>query len=90
MNGWPDCEACRERQQRLIHEMERLDILLSVVTRSDHVEWLNGPFFSPLYQSSAALSFDGRLTMVVTDTLVPRESAAYRMIPDKTTLQASL
>ena len=77
----PDIEACRGRQQRLIHEMQRLDVSLAVVTQRAHVLWLTGLYFGPFYQPAAALSIDGQLTLVVPDGNVPEQAAADEVLP---------
>ncbi|HND50747.1 MAG TPA: Xaa-Pro peptidase family protein [Pirellulaceae bacterium] len=65
MDPWGvDLGACRERQRRLLEAVasERLDLL--IVTQGEHVQWLAGPRWGPLFQPSAALDADGRLTLV--------------------------
>lgn len=59
-----DIAACRQRQQRLIAEMRRLDVELAIVTQTEHVQWLAGPRFAWLFQPVAALTSDGHLTLV--------------------------
>lgn len=65
MDPWGvDLGACRGRQRRLLETVasERLDLL--IVTQGEHVQWLAGPRWGPLFQPSAALDADGRLTLV--------------------------
>jgi Xaa-Pro aminopeptidase len=57
-------DACRGRQQRLIEVMQRLDVELAIVTQTEHVQYLAGPRFGPVFQPAAALSVDGKLTLV--------------------------
>jgi Xaa-Pro dipeptidase len=59
-----DVEACRARQQRLLTEMRRLSLDLVVVTRTEHVQWLVGPRFGWVFEPAAALTADGRCTLV--------------------------
>ncbi len=59
-----DIAACRSRQQRLLAEMRRLDVELVIVTPIDHIQWLAGPRFDWKHAPAAALSIDGRLTLV--------------------------
>ena len=59
-----DLAACRARQRRLIEVMERLDVDLAIVTQTEHVQYLAGPRFRPSFSPAAALSRDGRLTLV--------------------------
>ena len=57
-------EACRGRQQRLLAEMRRLSIDLAIITRTEHVQWLAGPRFGWVFEPAAALTIDGKLTLV--------------------------
>lgn len=56
--------ACRARQQRLLAEMERQKLDLVVVTQTEHVQYLAGPRFGPVFSPAAALTSDGKLTLV--------------------------
>ena len=44
--------------------MQRLDVELAIVTQTEHVQWLAGPRFTWFFSPCAALSADGRLTLV--------------------------
>ena len=59
-----DVEACRGRQKRLIAEMQQRNLDLVIVTQNANVQWLTGVYYKPLFQPAAALSADGRLTLV--------------------------
>jgi Xaa-Pro aminopeptidase len=59
-----DLEACRARQRRLLDVMQRLNVDMAVVTQIEHVQYLAGPRFHWTFQPVAALSADGRLTLV--------------------------
>jgi len=59
-----DVTACRGRQQRVVEQMQALDLDLVIVTQAEHVQYLAGPKFRWFFQPSAALSQDGRLTLV--------------------------
>jgi Xaa-Pro dipeptidase len=63
-NSGIDVDACRGRQQRLLAEMRRLGVELAIVTQTEHVQWLVGPRFGWVFQPAAALTIDGRLTLV--------------------------
>ncbi len=67
--------ACRERQRRLMDEMRRHQIDLVIVTQVEHVQWLAGPRFAWLFQPAAALTMDGKLTLVAPNK-APEISAA--------------
>lgn len=58
-----DVERSRGRQQRLIDVMRQHDLPLAIVTQPEHVQWLAGLRFGPLFQTAAALTADGRLTV---------------------------
>jgi Xaa-Pro aminopeptidase len=60
-----DVAAARGRQQRLLAEMQRLELDLAIVTQIEHVQWLIGPRTAWLFSPCAALAADGRATLVV-------------------------
>ena len=57
-----DMAACRGRQKRVLAEMQRLKLDLVIVQKIEHVQWLAGPRFGPMFEPAAALderrSFD--------------------------------
>lgn len=59
----PDLAACRQRQQRLLHEMHRQGWRRVLATRGETVQWLTGVRLGPLWSPCAALDGDGRLTL---------------------------
>lgn len=69
-----DISACRGRQQRLLAEMRRLNLDLAIVATTEHVQWLAGPKFAWTFQPAAALTSDGKLTLVAPNK--PPETAA--------------
>jgi len=73
-----DVAACRGRQQRLLHEMQRLDVDLVVVTQVEHVQYLAGPRFGWVHQPAAALNRDGQLTLAAPNK--PPETAAADLV----------
>jgi len=56
--------ASRGRQQRLLAEMQALGLDLVVVQTIEHVQWLTGARYPWTMSPAAALSADGRLTLV--------------------------
>jgi len=74
-----DVAACRRRQQRVVEQMERLDVDLVIVTQIEHVQYLAGPRFRWIFQPVAALSRDGRLTLVAPQR-PPEISAADEIV----------
>jgi Xaa-Pro dipeptidase len=54
----------RGRQQRLVAEMQRLQLDLVIVQTIEHVQWLTGARYPWTMSPAAALSADGRLTLV--------------------------
>ena len=74
-----DVAACRGRQQRLVEQMVQLDLDLVVVTQAEHVQYLAGPRFPWVFQPLAALSCDGRLTLVAPQRL-PEVAAADEVL----------
>lgn len=72
--SWIDLAACRGRQARLIKQMQESDIDVVIVRRPEHVQWLSGARFAWVFQSAAALTADGQLTLVA--PVVPGEEVA--------------
>src|SRR5690242_11600852 len=78
-------DCCRARQQRLLAEMRQQNLDLVVVQKTEHVQWLTGPRFPWLLEAAAALTNDGRSTLVAprqpplaaADALVTYEAAWY-------------
>ncbi len=71
-----DVDACRGRQARLLDEMARQGLELTIVAQAEHVQWLTGPRFAWVFQPFAALDASGRLTLVAPERQVPDEVAA--------------
>ena len=57
-------ECCRRRQERLLAEMQRKNIELVIVQKTEHVQWLTGPRFAWLVEAAAVLTADGRCTLI--------------------------
>lgn len=73
-----DLAACRARQSRLLEVMHRLRLDLAIVTQIEHVQYLAGPRFAWTFQPAAALSADGKLTLVAPNK--PPETAAAAQV----------
>jgi Xaa-Pro dipeptidase len=56
--------ASRGRQQRLLKEMQSLRLDLVIVQQIEHVQWLTGARYPWTMSPAAALTADGRLTLV--------------------------
>ncbi len=76
-----DVSACRQRQQRLIEYMHRHDIGCVIVTQIEHVQYLAGPRFGWTFQPAAAMTVDGRLTLVAPERRMPEVHAADELVP---------
>lgn len=59
-----EAPLCRKRQQRLIAQLQKLDVELAIVTQAEHVQWLTGARFGPMFASAAALGADGHAIVV--------------------------
>jgi len=59
-----DVAACRRRQQRLVQWMAENSVEQTLVTQREHVQWLTGVYYSPLFAPVAALQADGRCLLV--------------------------
>lgn len=60
-----DVEACRGRQRRLLEAVEPLGMDLTVLSRRESVQWLTGAHVRGPFESLAAVTGDGRVTLVV-------------------------
>ena len=70
-----DVAACRGRQKRVLAEMQRLRLDLVIVQKIEHVQWLAGPRFGPMFEPAAALTSEGHLTLV-SPSARPEKAAA--------------
>ena len=66
-----NANAARGRQQRLLAEMQKLQLDLVIVQTIEHVQWLTGARYGWVFSPAAALRSDGHLTLVA-----PRKSSA--------------
>ena len=60
-----DTSECRQRQARLMAEMESCGLDLVLLTRGESVQWLTGAHVGPLFAPAAALNSDGHVTLVL-------------------------
>ena len=75
-----DQSACRQRQQRLLGEMERTGLELVLLTRSESVQWLTGAYVGPLLAPAAAMDAAGKVTLVLPSRKLPPEVAADEVV----------
>lgn len=75
-----DIEACRGRQRRLLAEMHSQSLDLVLLTRRDSVQWLTGAYVGPLFAPAAALTADGRVTLVLPSKRLSADVAADEVI----------
>lgn len=68
-------ENCRARQQRLLAEMQRLQLDAVVVMLPEHVQWLCGTRFTWHHAPLAALLADGRAILIAPNKLPPVAAA---------------
>lgn len=59
-----DPQFPRSRQQRMLAEMQQLQLDMVIVTQIEHVQWLVGPRFGPVFSPAAALRSDGHVTLI--------------------------
>lgn len=76
-----DLEACRRRQQRLVKELQGLDVELAIVTRMESIQWLTGARVGPLFTPAVALAASGELTLVLPGRKASTPAAADRVLP---------
>jgi Xaa-Pro aminopeptidase len=72
-------DYCRARQKRVLEVMHRLSLDLVIVNRTEHVQWLVGPRFGWVFEPAAALTADGRCTLVAPNR-VPETAAADEIV----------
>ena len=75
-----DVNACRGRQQRLIASMQRHDVELTILTQRENILWLTGFLAGPMFQPAAALTADGRMTLVAPGRKLPQGIAADEVV----------
>jgi Xaa-Pro aminopeptidase len=75
-----DIAACRGRQQRLLEAVEPLGVDLTVVSRRESVQWLTGARVAPPFEPIAAMTTDGKVTLVVPDRQLSEPAAADELI----------
>ena len=79
-----DLSLCRQRQQRLLERMKRLEIESAILTTPTTIHWLTGGYFGPVATPSAKLDADGKLTLVVPareGKPLPDDLAADELVP---------
>lgn len=59
-----DLDACRGRQHRLRHVMQREQLDWAILTQRENIQWLTGARFPWYFQPTAALRADGHVTLV--------------------------
>ncbi len=72
----PDPAGCRTRQRRLISELESLGIELAVLTQRESVQWLTGLYVPPLFETAAAITASGQVTLVAPERMASAPAAA--------------
>lgn len=60
-----DLPACRTRQQRLVDQMRKFKVGLTVLSRRESVQWLTGAYVGPLFPVIAAISSEGEASLVL-------------------------
>jgi Xaa-Pro dipeptidase len=76
-----DAEACRGRQQRLLAAIEPLEVELTVLMRRESVQWLTGFRVPPPFESIAAITPAGHVTLVMPDRQIDSPAAADERLP---------
>ncbi len=66
-----DPASCRNRQQRLTRWMQEQGIDLVIVVTPQNVQWLTGQWCKWVFQSAAAITADGKVTLALPDTVPP-------------------
>ena len=75
-----DLAACRNRQRRLLAEMQRDQLDLVVLTRRESVQWLTGAQVGPLFAPVAAIDRIGHATLVLPSRQADQAVAADEVV----------
>lgn len=75
-----DVAACRGRQRRLLDWMQTSDAAWVVLTQMEHIQWLTGARFGPLFQPAAAMSSEGYTVLVAPDRALDVTAAADQIV----------
>jgi Xaa-Pro dipeptidase len=70
-----DLAACRARQRRLLEAVEPLDVDLILLTRRESVQWLTGARIPEPFETVAAMTGPGRVTLALPDRLLETQAA---------------
>jgi len=78
-----DVDACRGRQRRLLDMVlpaEADDRCLVLLTRRESVQWATGAFVRPPFEAIAALTKDGRATLILPEHQISGSAAADEIV----------
>jgi Xaa-Pro aminopeptidase len=75
-----DTAALKQRQARLVAELQRRKCGLVVLTRAESIQWLTGARVAPLFTPSAAIDDSGRVTLVLPERSADAPAAADRVV----------
>jgi Xaa-Pro aminopeptidase len=57
-------------------ELQRRDVPLVIVCRTENIQWLTGAYFNPLFEPVAAMTSEGHVTLVAPERRMPKDAAA--------------
>ena len=66
-----DQDSCLNRQQRLTDWMNEQGVDLVIAVTPENVQWITGQWCKWLFRSAAAITSDGKVTLVLPDTVAP-------------------
>ena len=72
-----DIEACCARQRRLALELQQKHVEVALLTRRESVQWLTGVYLASPYETIAAITDQGHVTVVM-----PEHAAEMRVAAD--------
>jgi len=75
-----DVPACRQRQQRLLAQMQQLGLELAILTRSESIQWLTGVYLGPLLAPVATIDDSGHVTLVLPQRKLAMQTAADKVV----------
>jgi Xaa-Pro aminopeptidase len=70
-----DLDACRSRQRRLLEAVEPLEVDLILLTRRESVQWLAGARIPEPFETVAAMTREGHVTLALPDRLLETAAA---------------
>lgn len=76
-----DQAAIESRQKRLVAELQKQNVGLAVLLRTESVQWLTGVYVGPLFPVAASITDEGQVTLVLPSRKVETPAVADQALP---------